>query len=98
MNLPLRDTPVILAFLIFRVNDDAESGAISFARRTSLATIVRPTTARRNVRTTCSTSGSSGIHTNLIQPLPKVKSARREFAILLDVKTYWLRTRAEPKE
>src|SRR5438270_7518026 len=64
MNLPLRDTALIEQFLILRLKVETDCGAISFGRRIALAMIVRPTTAR-NARTTCSTSGSSGMTQSL---------------------------------
>src|SRR5258708_14447744 len=61
MNLPRRETPVMVELFSFRLNTEGVVGAISFESVTSAATMRRPIMTRRNARTTCSTSGSSGI-------------------------------------
>src|SRR5258708_1013511 len=61
MNLPRRETPVMVELFSFRLNAEGVVGAISFGSVTSAATMRRPITTRRNARTRCSTSGSSGI-------------------------------------
>src|SRR5713226_1915584 len=61
MNLPRRLTSVMSESLSFLLNAEGVVGAISFGSVTSAATMRRPTTTRRSARTTCSTSGSSGI-------------------------------------
>src|SRR5437016_148354 len=61
MYFPRRATPVIIDPLSLRLKREGDDGAINFGSLISLATIVRPTTARQSARTTCSTSGSSGI-------------------------------------
>src|SRR6266446_635499 len=67
MNLPRRLTSVMRESLSFRLNAEADVGQISFGSVTSVATMRWTTTTRRNARTTCSTSGSSGMRRSLSQ-------------------------------
>src|SRR5439155_10633350 len=61
MYLPRRETPVIVAPFNLRLKREGEGLATSLGSRISLATMRRPETTGRRARTTCSTSGNSGI-------------------------------------